>query len=77
MMAMGEITTSIAHEINQPLGAIVTNGQACRRLLSRKAPNCDGALEAVEATISDTLRASDVIKRVRSLLKKAAPNKRC
>jgi len=70
---MGELTASIAHEVNQPLGAIVTNGQACQRLLSGEAPDLGGALGAVGAIISDALRASQVIMRMRAFLKKAAP----
>jgi C4-dicarboxylate-specific signal transduction histidine kinase len=70
VMTLGQLTASIAHEVNQPLGAIVTNGQASLRLLSRKKPDIHGAREAVEAMISDGLRAAEVIKRIRSLLKK-------
>jgi C4-dicarboxylate-specific signal transduction histidine kinase len=69
-MTLGELTTSIAHEVNQPLGAIVTNGQTCLRLLSRDAPDLEGTLEAIEAIIGDALRASEVIKRIRAFLKK-------
>ena len=72
---LGEMTASIAHEVNQPLAAIVTNGQACLRLLARDTPDLEGIHEAVEAMISDGLRASEVIKRIRSLLKKTAPEK--
>jgi PAS domain S-box-containing protein len=72
---LGEMTASIAHEVNQPLGAIVTNGYACLRFLSRNSPDLDEAQEAVEAMISDGLRASEVIKRIRGLLKKSAPTK--
>ena len=72
---LGELTASIAHEVNQPLGAIATNGYACLRLLSRDAPDLDGAREAAEAMINDAMRASGVIKRIRALLKKAAPEK--
>jgi PAS domain S-box-containing protein len=72
---LGELTSSIAHEVNQPLAAIVTNGQACMRLLSRDTPGIEGALECIEATISDAMRASEVIKRIRALLKKTVPEK--
>src|SRR5882762_7230356 len=67
---LGELTSSIAHEVNQPLAAIVTNGQASLRLLSRSKPDIDEAREALESMIADSLRASKVIKRVRALLKK-------
>jgi len=70
---LGELMASIAHEVNQPLGAIVTNGEACQRLLARDAPDLDGALEAVGAMIGDASRASQVIMRMRAFLKKAAP----
>jgi PAS domain S-box-containing protein len=70
---MGELTASIAHEINQPLGAIVTHGQACLRLLSREPPNLDKSREVIERMISDGLRASEVIRRIRALLGKTTP----
>ena len=67
---LGELTASIAHELNQPLGAIVTNGNASLRLLSRESPDLDGGREAIECMISDAMRASEVIKRIRTLLRK-------
>ena len=72
---LGELTASIAHELNQPLAAIVTNGQASLRLLSRSKPDIDEARVALESMISDSLRASKVIKRIRALLKKTEPAK--
>jgi PAS domain S-box-containing protein len=72
---IGEMTASIAHEVNQPLAAIVTNGQASLRLLSRDVPDIEGAREALESMIDDGLRASDVISRIRALMKKSAPEK--
>ena len=72
---VGELTASIAHEINQPLAAIVTNGQASLRLLARDAPDLDGAREAVEAIINDGIRASEVIKHIRELMKKSPAEK--
>src|SRR6267142_1043113 len=72
---LGELTASIAHEVNQPLAAIVTNGQASLRLLSGSKPDIDEAREAVESMIGDSLRASEVIKRIRALLKKTGPAK--
>jgi predicted ATPase/signal transduction histidine kinase len=72
---MGELVASIAHEVNQPLGAIVTNGHACVRLLSREAPDLDKALEVIGRMIGDGMRASEVIKRIRDLLHKAPPEK--
>ncbi len=72
---LGEFTASIAHEVNQPLGAIVINGQACLRLLAGDPVDLNEARDAVECTINDALRASEVIKRIRALLKKNAPEK--
>src|SRR5678815_4154002 len=72
---LGELTASIAHEVNQPLGAIVTNGHACLRLLSRTNPDIDEARRAVECMIADGIRASEVIKRIRGLLKKSRDGK--
>lgn len=68
---LGALTASIAHEVNQPLGAIVTNGEACLRLLSRPDPELDATREAVESMITDGIRASEVIQRVRALLRKS------
>jgi PAS domain S-box-containing protein len=75
VLTMGELTASIAHEINQPLGAIVTNGNASLRLLSRETPDLEGSREAIDCMISDAMRASEVIKRIRALLKKTTPEK--
>jgi len=71
--AMGELTASIAHEINQPLAAVVTNGGASLRWLGMQPPDLDEAREAVKSAIREANRASDVIARVRTLLKKAPP----
>jgi PAS domain S-box-containing protein len=72
---LGELTASIAHEVNQPLGAIVTNGQACLRLLATNDPVIKEVREAVECMIADGIRASEVIKRIRGLLKKSRGGK--
>ncbi|HEX3403335.1 MAG TPA: PAS domain S-box protein [Acetobacteraceae bacterium] len=72
---MGELSASIAHEINQPLGAIVANGQACLRFLA--GPNADigEAREAVEEMVNDGRRASEVLRRIRTLVKNTAPER--
>jgi two-component system, LuxR family, sensor kinase FixL len=70
VMTLGELTASIAHEINQPLAGIVANGAACLRWLDRKPPELGEAREAVESVISDGMRASDVIQRIRALSRK-------
>jgi C4-dicarboxylate-specific signal transduction histidine kinase len=68
---MAEMAASIAHEINQPLAAVVTNGGASLRWLSSDPPNLDEARAVVSRIISDGNRASAVIARVRALLKKS------
>jgi len=70
VMTMGELVASIAHEVNQPLGAIVTNGHACVHLLSRDVPDLDKSREVIGRMIRDGMRASEVIKRIRDLLHK-------
>jgi len=70
VMTMGELVALIAHEVNQPLGAIVTNGHACVRLLSRDVPDLDKSREVIGRMIKDGMRASEVIKRIRDLLHK-------
>jgi PAS domain S-box-containing protein len=72
---LGEISASIAHEVNQPLAAIVANGQACLRFLRREAPDLDDVRGAVEWIVKDGNRAGDVIRRVRGLLKKSTTDK--
>ena len=67
---MGELAASIAHELNQPLGSIVTSGDACLRWLGTKPPNLDEVLQAVEAIIRDGTRASGVLVRIRGLLRR-------
>lgn len=72
---LGEISASIAHEVNQPLAAIVANGQACLRFLSRETPDLEDVRGAVEWIVKDGNRAGEVIRRVRGLLKKADTEK--
>jgi C4-dicarboxylate-specific signal transduction histidine kinase len=67
---MGELTASIAHELNQPLGSIVMSGDACLRWLATKPPNLDEVRQAVEAIIRDGTRASAVLVRTRGLLRR-------
>jgi PAS domain S-box-containing protein len=64
---MGELTASIAHEVNQPLSGIVTNAGTCLRMLAADPPDVDGACETARRTIRDANRASDVIVRLRAL----------
>jgi len=69
---LGELTASIAHEVNQPLATVVTFGDACLRWLDREVPRIDKALSAVEQMIGSAKHASDVIERIRALSKKRA-----
>ncbi len=74
---LGELTASIAHEINQPLAAVVTNASASRRWLAVQPPNLDEARKALDRIVREGNRASDIITRIRALLKKsAAPTQR-
>ena len=68
--ALGEMSASIAHEVNQPLAAIVTHGEASLRWLRRPEPNIDEACTAIERVVRDARRASEVVHRVRSLASK-------
>jgi PAS domain S-box-containing protein len=72
---VGELTASIAHEINQPLAAVVTNANASLRWLSRDLPNLAEACEAIRRIIRDGNRAGEVISRMRALFKKAGTTK--
>jgi PAS domain S-box-containing protein len=67
---MGELAASLAHELNQPLAAILSNSQAASRLLSQKTPDADEAREALGDIAADARRAGDVIRRIRKLLHK-------
>jgi signal transduction histidine kinase len=75
VMTMGELTALIAHEINQPLAAVVTNANACLRWLMGPIPNLDEAREALARITRDGNRASDVIGRIRALVKKSGTEK--
>jgi C4-dicarboxylate-specific signal transduction histidine kinase len=67
---MGELAASIAHEVNQPLAGIVTNGNASLRWLSGPVPNLDEAREAIQRIIRDGSRAGQVVARIRALSQK-------
>jgi signal transduction histidine kinase len=73
LMTMGELTASIAHEINQPLAALVTNANACLRWLAAETPNLDEARATAQRIVRDGKRAAEVIARIRALLGKGQP----
>jgi signal transduction histidine kinase len=72
---MGELTASIAHEVNQPLGAIVGNADICLDWLANEHPDLSKVAEAIEDISRDGHRASEVISRIRGLAKKQLPQK--
>jgi PAS domain S-box-containing protein len=69
---MGELAASIAHEVNQPLSGVVSNGGACLRWLAANVPNLDEAREAARRIVRDGKRAGEVITRIRALTTKAS-----
>jgi signal transduction histidine kinase len=75
LTTIGEMTASIAHEINQPLGAIVTNGEAGLRWLGNATPDLGEARAALTRIVSNGYRASQVINRIRGMLKKDTDTK--
>ncbi len=70
---MGQLTASIAHEVNQPIGAAVINAQAALRLLRAGPPDLEEIRQALGQIIESGRRASDVIGRIRALIKKSPP----
>jgi PAS domain S-box-containing protein len=70
MSTLGELTTSIAHELSQPLAAIAIDGGACLRWTNREAPDMHEAQLAVERMVNNAIRAGDVIKRIRVLVRR-------
>jgi PAS domain S-box-containing protein len=69
LTTIGELAASIAHEINQPLTAVVANGSAALRFLARDPPNIAEAREALSSIVKDANRAGDVIGRIRAVLR--------
>lgn len=69
---MGELTATMAHEINQPLAAIVTNGEAALRWLKRPAPDLGEATDALGRAVANGKRASEIVARIRGFLKKTS-----
>jgi C4-dicarboxylate-specific signal transduction histidine kinase len=70
LTTLGELTASIAHEVNQPLAAVVTNAEACLRWLDRGTPDLDEAGRAVGSIIKEGNRAAEVIRHIRALTNK-------
>ncbi len=75
LITLGELTTSIAHEVNQPLAGIVGNGTACLNWLGKDPPQPVEVRKSVEAMISDCNRAAAIVAKIRTLAKKAEPEK--
>ena len=69
---MGELTASLAHEVNQPIGAAVTNASTCLRWLAADTPNLEEARAAAMRVVTDGKRAAEIITRVRQLFKKGS-----
>jgi len=70
---MGELTASLAHEVNQPIAAAVTDANTCLRWLTRDQPDLEEAREAAFRTVKDANRAAEIISRTRQLFKKGTP----
>jgi NO-binding membrane sensor protein with MHYT domain/signal transduction histidine kinase len=70
---MGELTASLAHEVNQPIAAAVTDANTCFRWLMRDHPDVEEARAAAARVVKDATRAAEIINRVRLLFKKSAP----
>jgi C4-dicarboxylate-specific signal transduction histidine kinase len=72
---MGELTASLAHEVNQPIAAAVTNANTCLRWLTRDHPDVEEARDAASRIVKDGTRAAEIISRIRLLFKKGTPQR--
>ena len=70
VMTMGELAASIAHEVNQPLAAIIASGDSCKAWLANEPPNLEKALAAADRIVQAAAQASDIVRRIRALFKK-------
>jgi PAS domain S-box-containing protein len=70
---MGELTASLAHEVNQPIAAAMTNANTCVRWLAGEPPRIEQAREAAKRIVKETNRAGEIISRIRLLFKKSSP----
>lgn len=73
---MGELTASLAHELNQPIAAAISNANTCVRWLARNQPNLEEAREAATRMVKDGMRAAEIINGLRSFYRKGAPAQR-
>jgi predicted ATPase/signal transduction histidine kinase len=73
LATMGQLAASIAHEVNQPIGAARNNAHAALRFLVRESPDLGEVKEALEGVVNDTYRASDIISGIRDQVKKVPP----
>ena len=72
VMTMGELAASIAHEVNQPLAAILASGDSCTAWLANEPPNLERARAAADRIVRAATQASDIVQRIRALFKKTA-----
>ncbi len=72
---LGELTASIAHEVNQPLSGVMSSANACRRWLTSHPPNIERATQSVERIVRDADRARNVVERVRGLIRNNPPKR--
>jgi len=72
---LGELTATIAHEVNQPLTGLVNSGNACLRWLSGETPNVEAARRSVERMVGNASRAGEVISRIRAMVRKSPPKR--
>ena len=75
LATMGQLAASIAHEVNQPIGAARNNAHAALRFLADDPPDLGEVREALECVVSETYRAGDIIGRIRDQVKKVPPRK--